>query len=993
MKKFILIFVCICGFILSPLNAVAQSTCSEDFTVNTVIVNSTCQSNGEITVTLEGETSHLFKIQYGLEPAIPGGFQIDPQPVNVLSNIPPGYYTLTVRAFCEVDEEYEVVKTLINIEIGGNYEETKAEFNYGVSRNSYAPSSSCPNGTGIIAMNVTKGSGSYTFTIVDAPDNNLLGPVTYDQNGTLFTMDGYYPPGTYRISVYDGCFTAAVNFDIDLVSGFPTLSTAYIGFRPNIDQQHGSCSVIGHYLSMSSLSGDQQRYRSDGMYEVAMAKSGGVPTNWQTLSTTNGTTQYFDISPAVPAELHTTNSVTIYRRVKGCDDIIDSTRTYIPKQAINGFNIDCLNQLQIYPWTDYEGVFCYPLTLQVKDSIGNIIHQKIDWWYNQNTGYRSPLGDYEGTFTVLFIDAANDTLSTKYERNFSAAKYAIASCDEYGYRYSINIYNPNGKNLSCYKDTIFPAIIRITDPDGIELFTDTIKNPTSNRYTNYILPFDRYYGGTTDSITIFFPDGTSTVFLPEPLAEEPEELMNISIYSSLSNFRCVVDSGQLLISPLSGYRLLPGATIKITGPSGFKPQTITVPAHGGVDGRTNSFYTAYAIYPKGLYTFEYDDGNCVRYVEYDHPGIYNYKDFGYTSQPTCQGLRINPTGNFTYGGNNTTTYFRLLSGPNGYNTSYITSTGYFTLTASGTYTLGIMGAGGTTFCAIATLEIDYTVPPPLSLDTDITSAYICVGGPAGNITIGAKNGVAPYTYRIWDENKEQMLISTTSSGIANFQFGSANTTYTVEVTDACNNSFDQRVTVVDLENPRLLYTSNGPGACPNEALELKCLTLGETEYYWTGPNDFSSNVQNPVIENFNISMEGWYKVEVQPEFCDDVVVDSIYVRVYTPLTITGTGSDYMLCIGVTVPELDGGIADDGSGHYTYQWQYSLNGSSNWTDIQDANESTLTPNPSTEMIENGVGYYRMVVTGSCETVNSDTIILPIQYCGVPVNPNLMNKVIK
>ncbi|MDR2953577.1 MAG: hypothetical protein LBV43_00675, partial [Prevotella sp.] len=129
--------------------------------MNTKIKNSTCLSNGEITVMLGGDTTNIFNVQYGLSSE--GGFAINPQSDNVLRNIPPGTYELTVRAFCTVDSEYSTVKSISNLVVGGTYKVPEVSFDSDNSRKSYQE---C--GTGIIALNVTNGNWAYTFTITSA---------------------------------------------------------------------------------------------------------------------------------------------------------------------------------------------------------------------------------------------------------------------------------------------------------------------------------------------------------------------------------------------------------------------------------------------------------------------------------------------------------------------------------------------------------------------------------------------------------------------------------------------------------------------------------------------------------------------------------------------------------------------------------------------------------------------------------------------------------
>ena len=252
-------------------------------------------------------------------------------------------------------------------------------------------------------------------------------------------------------------------------------------------------------------------------------------------------------------------------------------------------------------------------------------------------------------------------------------------------------------------------------------------------------------------------------------------------------------------------------------------------------------------------------------------------------------MQITPKGTVTYQGNPypSQTFFRFVSGPAGYSTAAIPAGGSLTLKSSGTYVLGIMQSNSATGCYLATDTIYYTVKP-LSLDVNVTSAYVCVGGGAGHISIRAINGTAPFTYELWNEANSvnlNQIPSIQPNGTAHFTYGTAGTTYTVRVKDDCNSSFSQKVTLTNLETARIVYVPDGNNICPGGTLELKCITLGTTTYSWTGPNGFTSNQQNPVLVNFNKNMEGKYSVSVTPQFCGTAVKDTIEISMYDTLRI------------------------------------------------------------------------------------------------------------
>ncbi len=69
-------------------------------------------------------------------------------------------------------------------------------------------------------------------------------------------------------------------------------------------------------------------------------------------------------------------------------------------------------------------------------------------------------------------------------------------------------------------------------------------------------------------------------------------------------------------------------------------------------------------------------------------------------------------------------------------------------------------------------------------------------------------------------------------------------------------------------------TSNSP-VCPNSTLQLNA--NGGTTYKWTGPNGFTSTLQNPTIPNANATNEGIYFCQVTGSSCDGVFTIDITV--------------------------------------------------------------------------------------------------------------------
>lgn len=543
----------------------------------------------------------------------------------------------------------------------------------------------------------------------------------------------------------------------------------------------------------------------------------------------------------------------------------------------------------VRPWTDYDGLFCYPLNIVVKKTTGgDIVYNNPNWLNSVNsndimtleydTQYTVTCTDQNGTVVTSSISAINRNIS------FSTNRF---DCDSYQLVY----YLPTGTH-KC-----IPVEVTITDPNNVVVCTQTLTNTA----TNYSCPLE--YGKTYTFTAVY-----------------------------------------------------------------------TMPA-------TNL--------PPGTYTLTVNHGCGNPIVStFNNPGIYNYKDLGYNSQQTCSGMKITPTGTITYKGNPTTTYYRLTSGPTGYDKTVIAPGGSFTFSAPGTYVLGILTDNNSTACVIGDTTIVYTAPP-LDLDPKATSAYVCVGGTTGNISVKAMNGVAPYTYQLWNADntvKISGVADITTSGIAHFTYGLADETYTIRINDQCGNAFKQQIMISNLETAKVVYASSNP-ICTGGTIQLKCITLGSTNYTWTGPNGFTSDMQNPIISNVDTNMTGWYKVSVTPEFCGIAKLDSVHVTVTPPLLPTPITADQSLEVCVREQVTLTAEVTGGEGFYTYQWQSSTDGIS-WFNIAGAISATHIP-PT--QIRSGTYYYRRITSDTTCGTAYNLIKVNVKGCYILVNPNIRSKI--
>ncbi len=984
-------------FIISIFGVVlqAQTTC-DNFTINTVVTPSTCQSNGTVTVTLTGaDAAGLFNVQYSLESTVSGGFFLLPTANNVLAGIPAGTYTVTVSAFCDALGQYSVVKTKTNVVVGGSYQVPELSFvATGITSSTTAPTSVSRSSyagcvTGRIVMRVKNGNQTTTpvFTITSAP-TGISTPqtvsVTRNSGGSLsagytYTLDGLYPAGNYTIEINDGCYTASRSFTLGELTDVPnpngTSTTMSYGDIIPYSGDNQDCALIRLSLdavTSATSNADLYQYYSEGLYEIGAAPLGGEPEQWTTWTSTIPT---LDLGSHQISEFYgSPNKMSVYFRVKNCPTVRERYDVYIAKPS--GTSIgerQYCNYVRHRRRPSTSDVYCFPITYKVvNNSTGDVlIEQSGITDINQITD--SVTLEYNTSYAISFTDKAGTIYSTNVSYSFQNVSTLTTSDHRYCDTWENYYYGS-----SCY-----PIYVDIKDSGGTTVALDTIySSSTSSRYSppleyDKAYTFNFTYPGKIENGNVHTSSYSKTVASTLPT-------LNLSIYNSSFYEGCIINQGSLYVSTGSSSRQWPaGTVITITGPSSFGTKTYP---------QTSSNYNYYiqgVVIPPGNYTITADYGCGTPYSMTTYlPGTYDVKNFTYTTENTCDGMNIIPSGTLTYKGDEITANFRLSAGPNGYDKNIVANGGKITLSAAGTYTLSVVTNDAEGICDLTGQTIVYTAPP-MALDNTRTSAYACVGSSVGNITLQAVNGVAPYTYELWDENNTTRLQGPqTSSDRVVYNYGTPGSTYTVRVADNCGNSFAQQVTVTRLETAKLVYAESNP-VCYGNDIKLRCLTLGETTYEWTYPDGTTHLGQTQVITGADSSKAGWYKVSVEAEYCGSPVKDSIYISVYNPINITNPGlanRTFEICPKASLTL--GEAVTGGSGNYTYKWEYSSNGTSwNTSSITTPTFSVTGPNSTT--VSFSYKYVRRTVTdGTCGVFIQNYQLNAIP-CYIPVNPDLMN----
>ena len=232
-----------------------------------------------------------------------------------------------------------------------------------------------------------------------------------------------------------------------------------------------------------------------------------------------------------------------------------------------------------------------------------------------------------------------------------------------------------------------------------------------------------------------------------------------------------------------------------------------------------------------------------------------------SNTPVCTGQPINLTAS---GG---TLY--SWTGPNGFTSNnqnpIINNT---SVNSSGVYTVTITNANNCT----ASFTTSVTVHP-LPVPVTGSNSPFCAGT---DLQLNAAGGVS------YQWSGPSSFSSTLPNPIVtNAQPANAGL-YTVTVTDANSCTSTSVVSVVIYALPVVTATNNGP-LCPGNTLTLS--STSGASYSWTGPNGFSSTVQNPFILNVAQADSGIYTVIVTDvNSCTSSASTQLFVTLTLPLT-------------------------------------------------------------------------------------------------------------
>ncbi len=162
--------------------------------------------------------------------------------------------------------------------------------------------------------------------------------------------------------------------------------------------------------------------------------------------------------------------------------------------------------------------------------------------------------------------------------------------------------------------------------------------------------------------------------------------------------------------------------------------------------------------------------------------------------------------------------------------------------AAGSYTVIVSNAQTCTNTAVTTVVINALPTPSIT-----SNSPICEGQ---SVNLSATGGVS----YVW--SGPNGYTSNSANPIIGNALPNASGTYSVLATDAIG--CQQTTTAIITVNPLPIVSITGASVCAGQNLNLGA--TGGNTYAWTGPNGFTSNLQNPVIPNATPAMAGIYQV-------------------------------------------------------------------------------------------------------------------------------------
>ncbi len=409
-----------------------------------------------------------------------------------------------------------------------------------------------------------------------------------------------------------------------------------------------------------------------------------------------------------------------------------------------------------------------------------------------------------------------------------------------------------GQTLTLFASTIPSATYNWTGPNS---FTSTLQNPTIINATTLA---SGIYTVTATVAGCTGPGGTTTVVVnATPVAPVPSSNSPVCAGSTLNLFSNTV----------------PSATYSWTGPNSFSSAL--------EDPSIPSVTTA----ASGVYTVTVTVGGCTSPTATTTVVVNAIPSAPVASSnsPVCTGQTLTlfastiPSATYSW------------TGPNSFSSALQNPTiASVTALAAGTYTVTATVSGCTSPTATTVVVVNTTPAAPVAS----SNTPVCAGGTlnlfATLIPSATYTWTGPNSFSSALQNPSIPSVTTAASGI-----------YTVTVTvGGCTSPTATTTVVINAIPAAPVATSNSP-VCIGLTLNLFASTIPSATYSWTGPNSFSSSLQNPTIPSVTAAAAGIYTVTATVNGCTGPG-GTVTVVINNPPAAPTASSNSPVCTGQTL---------------------------------------------------------------------------------------------
>lgn len=323
-----------------------------------------------------------------------------------------------------------------------------------------------------------------------------------------------------------------------------------------------------------------------------------------------------------------------------------------------------------------------------------------------------------------------------------------------------------------------------------------------------------------------------------------------------------------------------GQTLRLTAPS-VAGATYSWFTPTGNNPNSNEFiFPGASILATGAYNVTISIPGCAPFTGNANVQIRENPNFSLGhSGPVCENAALNLTAETIPGA------LYRWAGPNNFAATEQNPTlNGITLNASGVYTLTVISNGcsrskTTTPVAVTQLPSTPSIRANTPLCAGLTLKLETVETPGATYLWQGPNG--------WRSTQKDPVITGVTTDFAG--------RYTLAVTTPGCKPVSNSVEIAVNRQPSIIINNNGPICAGSSPLLLTANFIQDAFYSWRGPNNFTSNAQNPQIAPVSTAFSGLYALEVTVPGCSPVLATmNVTVNPFPAVTLSGNTP---LCVG------------------------------------------------------------------------------------------------